>query len=86
MAKDLDLPQGCNICHGAPFIEIAGGAARCTCIRGRELYDLDSAKKPKRHAAGSPRGVAAKRQSNKLKSRRDVAKAAANDKEPGLFK
>ena len=86
MPKDLDLPKGCNRCHPAPFVVNGrGGAERCTCARGRQLYDLDQERKAPRSAAGSPASVAKARASNRAKSRRDAAKAAANDRELELF-
>jgi hypothetical protein len=87
MPKDLDLPKGCNRCKSAPFVVNAnGGAERCHCARGRELYELDRAAKAGRSAPGSPASVARQRGANRARSRRDSAKAAANDKEqPELF-
>lgn len=46
MPKDLDLPKGCNRCHSAPFVvSSSGGAERCNCARGRQLYELDQERK-----------------------------------------
>ena len=78
----LDLPKGCSRCNGRPFVEGPDGAARCSCQRGRELLELDH---QRRAGAGSPASVAKQRTANRAKSRRDAGKAAANDKEPGLF-
>jgi len=73
MPKDLDLPKGCNRCRSAPHVfREGGGAERCTCARGRQLFDLDQARLgrvPKVARVSAPR------------RRRDPAKAAANDKE-----
>ena len=86
MPKDLDLPKGCNRCHSAPFVACSsGGAERCNCARGRQLYDLDQERRAPRSARGSPASVAKARAVNRAKSRRDAAKAAANDREPELF-
>ena len=86
MPKDLDLPQGCDRCHSAPFVVSSGGGAeRCNCARGRQLYDLDQERRAPRSARGSPASVAKARASNRAKSRRDGTKAAANDKELELF-
>jgi hypothetical protein len=83
MPKDLDLPKGCSECRGAPFVVgSSGGAARCTCARGRELYELDRAKAQGHTRPGSPASVAKQRTANRAKSRRDAGKAAANDHEP----
>ena len=82
MPKNLDLPKGCESCHGAPFVETEGGAQRCTCQRGRALYELDHTKRTSRAKPGSPANVANLRTVNRAKGRRDAGKAAANDKEP----
>ena len=86
MPKDLDLPKGCNRCHSAPFVvSSSGGAERCNCARGRQLYELDQERKSPRPVRGSPASVVKARASNRAKSRRDAAKAAANDRELELF-
>ena len=86
MPKDLDLPKGCNRCHSAPFVvSSSGGAERCNCARGRQLYDLDQERRAPRSARGSPGSVAKARAVNRAKSRRDAGKAAANDRELELF-
>ena len=86
MPKDLDLPRGCDRCHSAPFVVNGrGGAERCTCARGRQLHELDQERKAPRSGPGSPASVAKARASNRARSRRDAAKAAANDREPELF-
>ena len=84
MPVDLDLPQGCILCHGAPHVvKPSGGAQRCTCARGRALYDLDMERK---HAPrGSVSDVAKKRSAVRAKSKRDSGKAAANDKPEEMF-
>ena len=82
MPKNLDLPKGCESCHGAPFVETEGVAQRCTCQRGRALYELDHAKRTGRANPGSQANVANLRTANRAKGRRDAGKAAANDKEP----
>ena len=86
MPKDLDLPKGCDRCRSAPFVVNGrGGAERCTCARGRQLHELDQERKAPRSGPGSPASVAKARASNRAKSRRDAAKAAANDRELELF-
>ena len=86
MSKDLDLPKGCDRCHSAPFVESSsGGAERCNCARGRQLYELDQERNAPRFGPGSPASVAKARAANRAKSRRDAGKAAANDRELGLF-
>ena len=86
MPKDLDLPKGCNRCHSAPFVvSSSGGAERCNCARGRQLYELDQERKAPRSAPGSPASLAKARASNRAKSSRDAGKAAANDREQELF-
>ena len=86
MPKDLDLPRGCDRCHSAPFVVNGrGGAERCTCARGRQLYELDQERKVPRSAPGSPASVLKVRASNRAKGRRDAGKAAANDIELDLF-
>ena len=86
MPKYLDLPKGCNRCHSAPFVvSSSGGAERCNCARGRQLYELDQERKSPRSVRGSPASVAKARASNRARSSRDAAKAAANDRELELF-
>lgn len=86
MPKDLDLPKGCDRCHSAPHVQSSsGGAERCNCARGRQLYELDQERKAPRSAPGSPASVAKARAARCAKGRRDAGKAAANDREPELF-
>lgn len=32
-----ELPSGCAVCNGEPWIMVNGAAARCSCARGRAL-------------------------------------------------
>jgi hypothetical protein len=80
MPVDLDLPPGCEICHGRPHIVSPhGGAMRCTCPRGRQLYELDQERKTQRASGNLPTAQRAARGRRKVP--KDTAKAAANDKE-----
>jgi hypothetical protein len=58
-AKSEPIPNGCEICHGDPFIQVGNAASRCSCGRGdwyrarerdhrhRSGYDyMQPAKKP----------------------------------------
>jgi hypothetical protein len=36
-----ELPTGCEVCRGEPFIANDSRAARCTCARGKALREMD---------------------------------------------
>ena len=51
-AKKVELPAGCYVCKGAPFVsgvDLFGnhGSRRCDCARGRVLRAIDIARNNK---------------------------------------